>query len=303
VSLFKLCTDSPIPDLEDLKKQINDQIDNIQEDYEDFKEFITTLSEQVKIPVIPTLQEYIYEGYSSVMEEINEFIEGLKNYQDMLSQFNIVKVLADVIGGAIEDLIPKIPVINISIIDILSGNIKALYDAVKQMILDQIQIPFVPLPLYETISNYTKEVVASVKMILTSYKNMLTTAITDMVKQVLDILEISAILPSLFTAPTVEELKEILLSLFPDVSSIYELIKKYDIDYIMDMLKNILPFPIPSFTSPITKFFSSLEEELNQKLNQIADFAGSLNMKMLIDFIKDNLSMLGIEFPTICIEF
>lgn len=303
MSLFKLCTDYPIPDLEDLKKQVNDQIDNIQEEYEDFKEFITTLSDQVKIPVIPTLQEYIYEGYSSVMEEINEFIEGLKNYQDMLSQFNIVKVLADVIGGAIEDLIPKIPVINISIIDILSGNIKALYDGVKQMILDQIQIPFVPLPLYETISNYTKEVVASVKMILTAYKNMLTTAITDMVKKVLDILEISAILPLLFTIPTVDELKELLLSLFPDVSSIYELIKKYDIDDIMNILKNILPFPIPDFTPPITKFFSSLEEELNQKLNQIADFAGSLNMKMIIDFIKDNLSMLGIEFPTICIEF
>lgn len=303
MSLFKLCTDSPIPDLEDLKKQVNDQIDNIQEEYEDFKEFITILSDQVKIPVIPTLQEYIYEGYSSVMDEINEFIEGLKNYQDMLSQFSIIKVLADVIGGAIEDLIPKIPVIDISIIDILSGNIKALYDAVKQMILDQIQIPFVPLPLYETISNYTKEVVASVKMILTAYKNMITTAITGMVNQVLDILEISAILPLLFTIPTVEELKEILLSLFPDVSSIYELIKKYDIDYIMDMLKNILPFPIPDFTPPTTKFFSSLEEELNQKLNQIADFAGSLNMKMIIDFIKDNLSMLGIEFPTICIEF
>lgn len=303
MSLFKLCTDSPIPDLEDLKKQVNDQIDNIQEEYEDFREFITTLSDQVKTPIIPTLQEYVYEGYSSVMEEINEFIEGLKNYQDMLSQFNIVKVLADVIGGAIEDLIPKIPVINISIIDILSGNIKALYDAVKQMILDQIQIPFVPLPLCETISNYTKEVVASVKMILTAYKNMITTAITDMVKQVLDILEISATLPLLFTVPTVEELKELLLSLFPDVSSIYELIKKYDIDYIMDMLKNILPFPIPNFTPPTTKFFSSLEEELNQKLNQIADFAGSLNMKTLIDFIKDNLSMLGIEFPTICIEF
>lgn len=303
MSLFKLCTDSPIPDLEDLKKQVNDQIDNIQEEYEDFKEFVTTLSDQVKTPVIPTLQEYIYEGYSSVMEEINEFIEGLKNYQDMLSQFNIIKVLADVIGGAIEGLIPKIPIIDISIIDILSGNIKALYDAVKQMILEQIQIPFVPLPLYETISNYTKEVVASVKMVLTAYKNMLTTAITDMVKQVLDILEISAILPLLFTVPTVEELKELLLSLFPDVSSIYELIKKYDIDYIMDMLKNILPFPIPNFTPPTTKFFSSLEEELNQKLNQIADFAGSLNMKMVIDFIKDNLSMLGIEFPTICIEF
>ena len=303
MSLFKLCTDSPIPDLEDLKKQVNDQIDNIQEEYEDFKEFITTLSNQVKTPIIPTLQEYIYEGYSSVMEEINEFIEGLKNYQDMLSQFNILKVLADVIGGAIEDLIPKIPIINISIIDILSGNIKSLYDAVKQMILEQIEIPFVPLPLYETISNYTKEVVASVKMILTAYKNMLTTAITDMIKQVLDILEISAILPLLFTIPTVEELKELLLALFPDVSSIYELIKKYDIDYIMDMLKNILPFPIPNFTPPMTKFFSSLEEELNQKLNQIADFAGSLNMKMLIDFIKDNLSMLGIEFPTICIEF
>lgn len=303
MSLFKLCTDSPIPDLEDLKKQVNDQIDNIQEEYEDFKDFITTLADQVKTPIIPTLQEYIYEGYSSVMEEINEFIEGLKNYQDMLSQFNIVKVLADVIGGAIEDLIPKIPIINISIIDILSGNIKALYDAVKQMVLDQIQIPFVPLPLYETISNYTKEVVASVKMILTAYKNMITTAITDMVKQVLDILEIIATLPLLFTIPTVEELKELLLSLFPDVSSIYELIKKYDIDYIMDMLKNILPFPIPSFTPPTTNFFSSLEEELNQKLNQIADFAGSLNMKMIIDFIKENLSMLGIEFPTICIEF
>ena len=303
MSLFKLCTDSPIPDLEDLKKQVNDQIDNIQEEYEDFKEFITTLSDQVKIPIIPTLQEYIYEGYSNVMEEINEFIEGLKNYQDMLSQFSIIKVLADVIGGAIEDLIPKIPIIDISIIDILSGNIKVLYASVKQMILEQIQIPFVPLPLYETISNYTKEVVASVKMILIAYKNMLTTAITDMVKQVLDILEISAILPLLFTVPTIEELKELLLSLFPDVSSIYELIKKYDIDYIMDMLKNILPFPIPNFTPPMTKFFSSLEEELNQKLNQIADFAGSLNMKMVIDFIKDNLSMLGIEFPTICIEF
>lgn len=303
MSLFKLCTDSPIPNLEDLKKQVNEQIDEIKEQYDDFKEFITTLSDDLETPNIPTLQESIYEGYSSVMEEINEVIDSLKNYQDMLTQFSIIKVLSDIIGGAIDSFIPKIPVINISIIDILSGNIKVLYDTVKQMILDNLQIPFVPFPLYETISNYTKEVVVSVKMILTGYKNTITTTITDMVEKVLDILSISATVPSLTIVPSVDELKELLMSFFPDVSSILELTKKYDMDYLIDTLKNALPFPIPNFSTPFTNFFSSLEEELNQKLNQISDFVTSLNMMVIIDFIKDKLSMLGIEFPTICIGF
>ena len=303
MSLFKLCTDSPIPNLEDLKKQVNEQIDEIKEQYDDFKEFITTLSDDLETPNIPTLQESIYEGYSSVMEEINEVIDSLKNYQDMLTQFSIIKVLSDIIGGAIDSFIPKIPVINISIIDILSGNIKVLYDTVKQMILDNLQIPFVPFPLYETISNYTKEVVVSVKMILTGYKNTITTTITDMVEKVLDILSISATVPSLKIAPSVDELKELLMSFFPDVSSILELTKKYDMDYLIDTLKNALPFPTPNFSTPFTNFFSSLEEELNQKLNQISDFVTSLNMMVIIDFIKDKLSMLGIEFPTICIGF
>lgn len=303
MSIFKLCTDSPIPNLEDLKKQVNEQIDEIREKYDDFKEFITTTSDELETPDIPTLQESIYEGYSSVMEEINEIIDGLKNYQDLLTQFSIIKVLSDIIGGAIDSFIPKIPVINISIIDILSGNIKVLYETVKQMILDDLQIPFVPFPLYETISNYTKEVVVSVKMILTRYKNILTTTITDMVKKVLDILSIFATIPSLTVVPSVDDLKELLMSFFPDVSSVFDLIKKYDMDYLMETLKNSLPFPIPDFSSPFTNFFSSLEEELNQKLNQISDFAISLNMMVIIDFIKDKLSILGIEFPTICIGF
>ena len=303
MSLFKLCTDSPIPDLEDLKKQVNDQIENIQEEYEDFKEFINNLADSVEKPILPTLGEVVYEGYSNILEEINEFIESLKNYQDMLSQFNIIKVLADVIGGIIEDFIPLIPILNISLIDILKDGVSGMYATIKQMILDAIKIPFIPLPLYETIRNITKEAVTSVKMILVAYKQMLVNTIKEMISQVLDVLEIVAIIPTLFTVPTVEDLKKLLFVLFPDVKSVYELIQKYDMKTIMEAIKNILPFPIPEFSDPPTKFFSSLEEELNNKLNQISDFISSLNMKMLIDFIKDTLIMLGIEFPTICIEF
>ena len=216
--ILKVCTNTPIPDIQDLKDQINSQIDALKEQIPTFNELIEHLS-GLKIPNLMTIKDQIYEGYSNLVQEINEIIDGVKIEADMLSMLNIYKPLIKVLGGVIEDFIPKIPVFNISIVDIINGKLGNFKKAIMDMIEKEISIPFVPLPLFENFKNIAKEAQTTLKLVITSYKQMVLDVATGMIKKVLDILEISATIPSMLKPPTLEELKNLVLEAFPDYKS------------------------------------------------------------------------------------
>ena len=304
MSTFKLCCDSPIPELQSMKDDIKRQLQDLAETTPNFSDLIDLLVSKVKVPVDVFLQvrEQVYIGYRSIVEEINEIVDALKQLQDMITQFNIIVPLAKVLGGAIDELIPSIPVLNIKFTDLVGLNSSALYEAVAKAIEQEIELPFIPKQLYEHFTNNAKELVVKVKMILTGYKDLVIKSIKDVAEKVLSILEISATLPTLLTPPTIEELKTILKVLLPDLSWM-QILQNYSVDDLLEMLSSALPFSLPSFSKPYLNFFSNIEEELIARFNEIVDFVQSLNLKTLVDFVLDNLSMLGFSFPTICIEF
>ena len=300
--ILKVCTNTPIPDIQDLKDQINSQIDALKEQIPTFDELIEHLS-GFKIPNLMTIKDQIYEGYSNIVQEINEVIDGIKIEADMLSILNIYHPLIKVLGGVIEDFIPKIPFFNISIIDIINGKLGDFKKAIMDMIEKELNIPFVPLPLFESFKNVAKEAQTTLKLIITSYKQMVLDVATDMIKKVLDILQISALIPAMLKPPTLEELKNLVLESFPEYKSWYELITSVSMDKILGVFSAI---PLPNFPKDSeekeTSFYSNFEEFLVNKFNQIIDNIIGINIKTIIDFVENTLGQLGFEFPTFCVE-
>lgn len=299
--MITICTNTPIPDLEDLREQVNKSISDLVEQFPNFTDLLNQLKSLALEPVaalLPTIRNIIYEGYSNITQEINEIIEGIKHYQDIISMGNIFSALAGVIGGAIDDLVPRIPILDIPFTEILTMNADTVYEAVKQALINGIQFPFIPLPIFEGFTNLAKELVHLVKSVIINYKNILIQTMQDMIKKVLDILEITASIPALLTVPTAQEIIDLILSFFPDYKSIYEVIKNTG-KSIYELLQ-MTGLPIPNMKDVFINFYSNISEEISSRINQVIDFISSLNIKTLIDFIKNTLGQLGIEFPTFC---
>ena len=301
--MFKICTDTPVPNVEDLKKSFQDQLKLIMDQFPNFEDLMVELR-KIKtevLGILPTLIDGVYEAYSNILAEINEIIDGIKAAQDLLTYSALIQPLVSVIGGVIDDLVPEIPILGIKFTELLTMDATALYTAVKEALLNGLELPFIKLPLFEGFSSLAQEVVYAVKAIFTSYKTMLVTAVQDMIKQVLDILEIAAFLPTLFTIPTIEDIEKLLLALFPEYTSIVQMVKETG-KSITELLA-MLAIPTPNFGDVLINFYSNIALEVKERMNQVVDYISGLNLQMLVDFVKDTLGSLGFEFPTICFEF
>lgn len=299
--MITICTNTPIPDLEDLREQVNNSIEDLIDQFPSFNDVIEYLRKLYLEPIaaiLPTIRNVIYEGYSNITQEINEIIEGIKHYQDIITMGGIFEGLVGVIGGALDELIPPIPVLGIPFTAVLKMDAEALYEAVKQAILNSVQLPFITLPLFEGFRSLAQELVYTVKTILIGYKNILVETMNGMIKQVLDVLEIAATLPSLLVVPTGKEVIDAILALFPEYKSIVEIIKKTG-RTIEELLSMVQP-NAPNFKDKFIAFYSNVSTQVSERINQTMDYISSLNFKMLVDFIKNTLGQLGIEFPVFC---
>lgn len=299
--MIEICTNTPVPDLEDLREQVNNSLEDLVEQLPSFKDVIEYLRKLYLEPIaaiLPSIRNVIYEGYSNITQEINEIIEGIKHYQDIITMGGIFEGLVGVIGGALDELIPPIPVLGIPFTVVLKMDAEALYEAVKQAILNSVQLPFIALPLFEGFRSLAQELVYTVKTILIGYKNILVETMNGMIKQVLEILEITATLPSLLVIPTGKEVIDAILALFPEYKSIVEITKKTG-RTIEELLSMVQP-NAPSFKEKFIAFYSNVSTQVSERINQTIDYISSLNFKMLVDFIKNTLGQLGIEFPVFC---
>lgn len=299
--MIEICTNTPVPDLEDLREQVNNSLEDLVEQLPSFKDVIEYLRKLYLEPIaaiLPTIRNVIYEGYSNITQEINEIIEGIKHYQDIITMGGIFEGLVGVIGGALDELIPSIPVLGIPFTAVLKMDAEALYEAVKQAILNSVQLPFITFPLFEGFGSLAQELVYTVKTILIGYKNILVETMNGMIKQVLDILEITVTLPSLIVVPTGKEVIDAILALFPEYKSIVEVVKKTG-RTIEELLSMVQP-NAPNFKDKFIAFYSNVSTQVSERINQTVDYISSLNFKMLVDFIKNTLGQLGIEFPVFC---
>ena len=297
--MFEICVNSPVPNLRDLREDFSRQLQDVQESVPNFQDFVEKVSE-VPIPKLFGLPDPIFFGYSNTMQELVEIVDAIKYQADTLTMMNIFKPLISVIGGSLEDLLPKIPVLNFSIIDIIGGNIGGLYDAVLEALKNGVKLPFIPLGMFENYSNYAKEALLALKMILVGYKELLLSTMQRMIQDVLKILKISAVLPILPVIPTIDQLKQTVLNAFPEFNSWYEIITNVDISKVIGV------FGLGAVILPEVSFipnFSNYEQYLLESFNQIKDHFSTLSLSMLVDFVKNTLGVVGFTFPSICIGF
>ena len=297
--MFEICVNSPVPNLKDLRGDFAKQLESVRDTIPEFQEFVESVIE-IPLPKLLGLPDPIFSGYSNTMQELLEIVDAIKYQADTLTMMNIFKPLVSVIGGSLKDLLPKIPVLNFSIIDIVNGEINGIYDAVILALKNKVKLPFIHSELFENFSNPAKEALLALKMILVGYKELLITTMQSMIKNVLGILKISAVLPVLPAIPTVDQLKQEVLNYFPEYNSWYEIISNVDVSKIMGVFGLGALLILEELFIPN---FSNYEQYLLESFNQIRDHFTTLGLSMLVDFVKNTLVVLGFEFPRICIGF
>ncbi len=292
--MFTIHISTPVPNLKDLRGSLANQLESIKNESLNFQEFIDNISIDT-FPNILGLPSPIFPDYSNATQELLEVVDAIKYQADTFTMMNIFKPLIAVVGGSLEDLIPKIPVLDVSIIDILDGGTQAIYDSIVKAIKSGVKLPYLPLDMFSGFSNFSKEALLSLKMILVGYKELLIDTMQSLIKQVMSILDISGLIPVIPTIPTFEQLKSTALDYFDDCKSWEELMSEVSPDAILDV------FGLGGFLIPESLFipnFSNFEQYIMESLNQIKDSLLTLGLGMLVDFIENNLGFLGFSFPS-----
>lgn len=283
-----LCVDSPVPTFNSI--------------YQSVIASLTWPPIDITIPSLPCLRNPIFDGFSNINMEIMQLIQELQHFQLMTTLTAGLQPLVALVGGALEDLLPKIAGTNLTLIDILAMDSNAIYAAIRQALLDGVVFPFVPNPIFSGLSMPHIEIVAIVKAVMKGYILDVVQTITDLINAACIILMIPAFAP-LPVMPTLENIKAAILAAFPEFSTIQELLASgISVSQIFALL-SFAGFPPVILPDPLLPTFSNFEQEFQEAMNIFqSDLLTSL-LATIVDFLEDALSVLGIEFPKLCIDF
>lgn len=284
--MIRLCTDSAVPTLKSLVDSIKAQL--------------PMPVPALQIPAILELPVPIYAGLSCYELELQQIIQALQSFQLSTTLLNIVKPLVAVVGGAIEDLLPKIPGLPFHLLDLIEMDGAALYAAVKQAIEEQQEalLALLPLPLFEGLSIPSIEIHTIVKMLKSYCMTLVLNLITGLVSKVTSILKITNSL-ALLNIPSLSEIKALILAAFPEYASWSELIRS-GIE-VADLFAALHLPVLPVLPIPLMSGFRSPEIEFNELLNVFyTEFIAS-QIAVVVEFVENTLGLLGFDFPTFCI--
>lgn len=261
-------------------------------------------TEGLTLPIQPTLPKPIFPGFNIPHAEIVLSALELQSSQLMTTCFNMASPLVGVIGGALDDMLPKVPGLDINLLDFLAMNPQSIVSTVKAALDIPIDIPFLNLPLVD-IDIPELEAIMATSMIAKNYLMILPTFIAGLVDEVTDILEIGGMTFSV-TMPTPEQVFNLLISLVPDVNNIDELIRKVQTGLDLAELFSsfaIPPFPSISFSSPMIPSINFPVMEFYMMLGAVMNSFTSFGLSIIMDFIVNTLSnYIGFSFPLVCLE-
>lgn len=283
-----LCCDVPVPTFTAL--------------YQSLMKGISGDIPELTIPKLPGLRSPIFDGFSHPGLELSNLVQELQQFQLSLTLFNVFKPLADFLGGALEDLLPKIPGTDLTLLDIIAMDSSRIYAAVQAAIDDGFKFLMLPNPIFPDLSIPALETVATVKAIIRSYPAMVVTKIKELVGLVTDALELPG-LPSIPELPTRDAIVKAALEAFPEVEQIIDLLS--DDFSVSDLFSAFaLPgFPPLILPKPLIPGMSAFSLEIEEAMSIFqADALGAL-VQPIVDFCEDTLGALGFEFPKICITF
>ncbi|PTQ91279.1 hypothetical protein [Agitococcus lubricus] len=288
--MITLCANNPLPTFKSLYDSV---VDNLK-----FPPIA------IEIPTLPTLKTPIYEGFSNTNMEILQLIQGLQDFQFQTTLMALIQPLVSVVGGALEDILPKIPHTDLTLIDLLASNPSHIYDVIAAAIAEHGLgiFPFVPKPMFGSFSIPAIEAVNVVKMVVRGYYIAVLNVISSLIDQVTDILELAG-LGVLPTIPTLSAITAALMAAFPQFDNLSALIQSgIGIQDIFSMLL-FSGFPPIAIPNPLIPSFSSHEIEFQEALSIIYSDFLTIPLAIIIDFVQDTLGMLGFSFPLLCISF
>lgn len=308
--MAQFCISFPPPSYQELF----DQIKHLKPDFSKLKNLIPVIG--LPIPI------YIdFSHYSNELSQLVQYWRSMLSVQTLLA---MIKPMVSLLGLALDSLLPKIPFLNISILDLITMDA----NTVKQMIAAALKehgqaflsaiSAFLPLPIYFGLSIPSFEINAIFKAIYSQAVNSLIEIVTNLIGQVLDKLKLSAIL-NLPKLPTLKELQNMIMQilkakaqaiageLIQDFKDEYAAIVhavqvlKMDINAIFALIQ-FPGLPIIKFPSPFFPDFSCLAVELREAMQIFMQSVMTFVIDKIVSFVKSVLSMLGIQFPTICID-
>ena len=236
----------------------------------------------------------------------------------------MIRPMASLLGQNLADLLPKIPFLNISILELMEMDANALRQQVKdtlkqhrQAFLDALSA-FLPLPVYFGLNIPSFEINAIIKAVYSFSSAGLIELVKDLIDQVLGKLKINAVL----TLPKLPSLKELQAMIMQTVKAKIEALTgavteafanefeafkqavqdlKMDINAVFEMIR-FPPLPAVKFPSPFYPDFSCLALELREAMQMYLQAMMMAVLEKIVSFVKAVLSILNIQFPSICID-
>lgn len=308
--MAQFCISFPPPSY----KELFEQLKGIKPDFSKLKGLIGSIG--LPIP--------IYLDISQYSNEISQMIQYWQSRLSVKTLMAMIRPMASLLGQSLADLVPKIPFLNISIIELMEMDANVLRQRVKetlkqhgQAFLDALSA-FLPLPIYFGMSIPSFEINAIIKAIYNFSCTGLIELVKGLIDQVLSKLKINAVL-TLPKLPTLKELQTMIVEMIKTkaeeiagqvidaFTNEFEAIKhamqilKMDINAIFAMIQ-FPSLPVIKFPSPFFPDFSCLAFELREAMQMYMQAMMMAVMEKIVSFVKAVLSILNIQFPSVCID-
>ncbi|OTG87875.1 hypothetical protein [Acinetobacter sp. ANC 3813] len=285
------------------------------------------------IPDLPTLEQIsaligipcpIYLDISQYTNEISQIIQYWQSMLSVKTLLAMIQPMVNLLGLNLAALLPKIPYLNLNIMDLIALDA----NAVRAMIADALKnygqefknalAAFLPLPIYIDLNIPSFEVNAILKAIYSMAVSSLIEICTNLIGSVLNKLKINALL-SLPALPTLDQLQQMVMQIVQDkiAEKTGELAAQFDdeiqafqqavsmLDFSIDDVFALIQFPqlpVIKFPKPLFPDFSCLSFELREAIQIFMQGVMAAVIEKIVSFVKSVLSVLGVQFPSICIS-
>ena len=183
--MAQFCISFPPPSY----KELFERLKGIKPDFSKWQGLISSIG--LPIP--------IYLDISQYSNEVSQMIQYWQSRLSVNTLMAMIRPMASLLGQSLADLLPKIPFLNISIIELMEMDANVLRQQVKdtlkqhgQAFLDALSA-FLPLPIYFGLSIPSFEINAMIKAIYNFSGAGLIELVKGLIDQVLNKLKINAI--------------------------------------------------------------------------------------------------------------
>jgi len=311
--MAQFCISFPPPSYQELF----DQIKHLKPDFSKLKNLIPVIG--LPIP--------IYIDFSQYTNELSQMVQYWRSMLSVKTLLAMIQPMLDLLGMTLDSLLPKIPYLNMTILDLIMMDANAVKQKIATALKEHGQAflnaisAFLPLPIYFGLNIPSFEINAILKAIYNQAVSSLIDIITNLIDKVLDKLKIKALL-SLPKLPTLKELQNMIMQILKakadeiaaqageviqdfkdEYAAIVHAVQvlKMDINAIFALIQ-FPGLPIIKFPSPFFPGFSCLAIELREAMQIFMQSLMTAIIEKIMTFVKSVLSMLSIQFPTICID-